>query len=240
MTSFRFPNEPDSYRIRRNELLESEVRLRDEIESVAASRRQLPLGGKLKENYVFEHIGSDGQTERVPFHALFGEHDSLLVYSMMFGPDWDAPCPSCTCIVDSINANGRAVQETAGLAVIAAAGPEKLSTWADRRGWSQVNPVSGEGNGYLIDYAGFETNDPGLVSAMNVFRKTPNGIFHFWASELSSRPMANGHPRHVDMIWPLWNLLDMTPQGRGDALVPKQDFEHRYFSENVLTAFEGN
>ena len=236
MSVFRFPNESEAYRQKRDLLLNDEIELRAHIEAVASSRRQLPLGGRLKEDYVFERLGMNG-LESITLDELFGGHDSLLVYSMMFGPEWDAPCPSCTGIVDSINVNGRAVQETAGLAVVAAAGPKKLKTWGDRRGWSQINLVSGEKNNYLLDYAGFDTSDPGLVSVMNVFKKTRDGIFHFWASELLSRPMDNGHPRHVDVIWPLWNLLDMTPQGRGEAMVPKQDFEHRYFSENVLTRF---
>ncbi len=239
MKTFRFPNESAEYRAERNELLEMEVRLRDEIEAVAEKRRELSLGGRLKEDYRFERLNGDGRVETVSFENLFGEHKSLLLYSMMFGAEWDAPCPSCTSIVDSINANGRAVQETAAIAVVAAASPEQLKQWGERRGWTQIELLSGMNNGYLLDYAGFETTDAGVVSAMNVFRRTPDGIFHFWASELVSRPLPSGHPRHVDMIWPLWNLLDMTPEGRGDALVPKQDFEHRYFTENVLSEFDG-
>ena len=234
MTAFRFPNESDEYRSRRNELLEMEVRLRDEIEAVAEKRRQLPLGGRLKEDYRFERLGKGRKKQEVSFDDLFGEHDSLLLYSMMFGSEWDAPCPSCTCIVDGLNVNSLGVQETAAIAVVAAASAEQLEQWADRRGWKQIKVVSGMNNDYLLDYAGFDTTDPGVVSVMNVFKKTSDGIFHFWASELLSRPLPNGHPRHVDIIWPLWNLLDMTPQGRGDAVVPKQDYEHRYFSEHIL------
>ena len=234
MSQFRFPNESDEYRSRRNELLDQEIRLRDEIEKVAEQRRQLPPGGQLKEAYGFERLGDGGKIESVSFDDLFGEHDSLIIYSMMFGPEWDAPCPSCTCIVDGLNVSGRAVQETSAIAVVAAASAEQLADWAGRRGWTQINLVSGTKNSYLLDYAGFETTDPGVVSVMNVFRKTQSGIFHFWASELLSRPMESGHPRHVDIVWPLWNLLDMTPQGRGDAIIPKQDYEHRYFSKNLL------
>ena len=72
------------------------------------------------------------------------------------------------------------------------------------------------------------------MSIMNVFRKTPEGIFHHWGSELMNRVLDNGHPRHVDPIWPLWNLLDLSPEGRGDAIIPRQNFEHRYFSKYVL------
>ncbi len=233
MNAFRFPNEPSEYRKQRNVLLEAEVHLRQEIELVADKRRQLPLGGRLKEGYQFEMVADDEQVKTVSFDALFGEHDSLLLYTMMFGPDWDAPCPSCTSIVDSLDVNSRAVEETSAIAVTSAASAKQLKQWSGRRGW-RINTVSGQNNSYVLDYAGFETEDPAVVSVMNVFKKTPDGIFHFWASELLSRPMDSGHPRHADMFWPLWNLLDLTPQGRGDLMVPRQDFEHHYFSENIL------
>lgn len=233
MATFRFPGEPDAYRKARDELLDAEVELRAHIEAVAAQRRALPPGGRLKDDYRFERPDGDGGVATVSFEDLFAGHDSLILYTMMFGPDWDAPCPSCASIVDSINANSYAVAESSGIAVVAAATADQIRDWSRRRNWS-VDIVSGTNSSYVIDYAGFETDDPALVSCMNVFRRTPEGIFHFWASELLSRPMDNGHPRHVDSIWPMWNLLDMTPQGRGDAIIPKQDYEHRYFSKHVL------
>ncbi len=232
MSGFRFPNESDDYRARRDELLDFEMDLRAQIEAVAAKRRELPFGGRLAQDYRFGRW-QDGRVREVPFAELFGSHPNLLLYSMMFGPDWDAPCPSCTSIVDSLNANWYSVDETCAIAVVAAAGAAQLHAWAGRRGWT-IPLFSGLGTGYLLDYAGFEAEDPAMVSIMNVFRKTPEGIFHSWGSELLSRPMENGHPRHMDMIWPMWNLLDMTPEGRGDAIVPRQDFEHAYFSREVL------
>ncbi|MEO1076951.1 MAG: DUF899 family protein [Bacteroidota bacterium] len=233
MSTFRFPNEPDDYREQRDALLEAEVALRAQIEAVAAQRRQLPLGGRLKEAYTFERIDDDGRGESVPFDALFGDHDSLILYSLMFGKTWDAPCPSCTSIVDGINANARAVASEAAVAVVADATAEQLAAWTRTRGW-HMTVVSAATSSYIVDYAGYDTDDAGAVSAMNVFRKTADGTFHFWASELNTRPMENAHPRHVDMVWPLWNLLDLTPGGRGTYLVPRQNYEHRYFSKRML------
>lgn len=231
--SFRYPNETDEYRARRNELLEAEARLREETEAVAAQRRQLPLGGRLADDYRFERMDDAGDIETVSFDDLFGDHDTLIVYTLMFGPDWDAPCPSCCQLVDGFNVACRAVEETAAIAVVSAASARQLRDWSARRGW-RIPLVSAMNNAYVLDYAGFDTDDPATVSVMNVFRRTPEGIFHFWGSELLTRPLPNGHPRHVDIVWPLWNLLDMTPEGRGDAIVPKQDYEHRYFSREVL------
>jgi predicted dithiol-disulfide oxidoreductase (DUF899 family) len=173
--------------------------------------------------------------QEVPFAELFGPHRTLLLYSMMFGPDWDAPCPACTSLVDGFNATHHSVASTTAFAVVAAGSPEQLQRWAQRRGWTRIPLVSAHRSRYLLDYAGYpDTTDPAMVSIMNVFRRTPDGIVHTWGSELSNRPMDNGHPRHVDIVWPLWNLLDFTPDGRGDAPIPEQDFAHDYFDEHVL------
>lgn len=231
----RYPNETDEYRAQRDELLAQEVALRSQVEAVAAKRRELPLGGRLAKDYRFERMGPDGAFEQVAFADLFGTHDTLLLYSMMFGKEWDAPCPSCTSLVDAFNANYHPVARWSALAAVAAAPADKLARWAAQRGWSAIPLVSEPSGDYLLSYAGYEgADDPAMVSTMNVFQKTPDGIFHFWGSELASRPMDNGHPRHVDMVWPLWNLLDFTPGGRGDAPIPIQNYEHRYFTKNVM------
>ena len=232
MDDFRFPNEPEAYRAARDELLDAEVALRDHGEAVAAKRRTLPLGGRLGDDYVLEQV-VDGATRDVKFADLFGGHSTLMIYTMMFGRAWDAPCPSCTSIVDAIDANWRVVERQCAVAVAAGASAEQLATWGAGRGWT-VPLVSGGESSYVLDYAGFATEDAGLVSVMNVFRRTDEGIFHWWSSELIRRPMESGHPRHVDAIWPMWNLLDMTPDGRGTGSIPKQDFRHEYFTENVF------
>jgi predicted dithiol-disulfide oxidoreductase (DUF899 family) len=236
MAEYRFPNESDDYRARRDELLEMEKDLRAQVEAVARKRRQLPLGGRLKEDYRFERIGEDGNVHEVAFDRLFGEHHSLLLYTMMYGPDWDAPCPSCTSLVDGFNANYYPVSQRCAMAVVAAARPQQLHDWAQRRGWT-IPLYSGAKGSYILDYSAHAgTSDPSLIPMMNVFRKTPEGIFHTWGSELINHPMENGSTRHVDMVWLYWNLLDMTPDGRGDLSDPIQDFEHAYFSRHVLDA----
>ncbi len=233
MSAFRFPNESDEYRAQRDALLDSEVALRAQGEAVAEQRRALPLGGRLGDDYVFQQ--SDGGTVReVPFATLFGKHETLLLYTMMFGAKWDAPCPSCTSIVDAMNVAWYAVEQNSAIAVVSAAGAEQLAAWAKRRGWT-IPLFSAGDSSYILDYVGHpEVEDPAMASIMNVFAKTEDGVFHTWGSELLRRPMDNGHPRHVDSFWPMWNLLDLTPGGRGDAIIPRQDFEHHYFTRHVL------
>jgi predicted dithiol-disulfide oxidoreductase (DUF899 family) len=234
MAGYRFPNESDAYRARRDELLEMETRLRAQVDAVAEKRRELPLGGRLKEDYRFERIDEDGEVSEIAFADLFGEHGSLLLYTMMFGPDWDAACPSCTSLVDGFDACYYPVSQRCAMAVVAAARPEQCRDWATFRGWSSIPLYSGTKSSYILDYFAYEgAEDPALVSMMNAFRKTPEGVFHTWGSELVSHPKENGHPCHVDMVWPYWNLLDMIPEGRGEGSVPIQDYEHAYFTRNV-------
>jgi predicted dithiol-disulfide oxidoreductase (DUF899 family) len=235
MAAYRFPNESDEYRARRDELLEMEKELRAQTEVVAQKRGALPLGGKVEQDYRFERVSADGEVLEVTFEALFGKHNSLLLYTMMYGPDWDAPCPSCTSLVDVFNANYHPVSQHCAFAVVGAAGPKQFRRWAELRGWSSIPLYSGGKSSYILDYFAREgASDPALVSMTNVFRKTPDGIFHTWGSELVSHPMESGHPRHVDIVWPFWNLLDMTPEGRPQRSTPIQNYEHAFFSQNVL------
>jgi predicted dithiol-disulfide oxidoreductase (DUF899 family) len=235
MAGVRFPNESAEYRARRDEMLELEKALRGQTEAVARQRRELPLGGRLLKDYRFEQLGAEGPVREVPFEDLFGERDSLLIYTMMFGSNWDAPCPSCTSLVDAFNAHHYPVSQHCAMAVLAAAEPKQLRDWAQLRGWNAIPLYSAAKQSYILDYftrAG--ADDPAMVTMMNAFKKTPEGVFHTWGSELVSHPMESGHPRHVDTVWPFWNLLNMTPGGLGDGSVPVQNFEHAFFSKHVL------
>ena len=212
----RLPNESQDYRSARDELLAEENALREQIEHVAALRRQLPAGGEIKEDYEFEEIDlADGSTHSIRFSELFGDKSDLLVYSYMFGPDWEEPCPACTSLIDGIDAVSRHVRHQAELVVIGNATPAQLYDMAKERGWSDLRLLSSEKNDYARDYNAQpgETSEA-LMPVMNAFQKDDNGINHFWASELLWTPMEGAHPRHMDLAWPLWGLLDMTRSGR--------------------------
>jgi predicted dithiol-disulfide oxidoreductase (DUF899 family) len=219
----RLPNENPEYRAARNELLKEEKSLREQVERVAALRRQLPAGGEIKEDYQFEEIDlADGSTTAIRFSELFGDKSDLLAYSYMYGPDWEDPCPSCTSVIDSIEAVSRHVRQQAELVVIGNATPVQLNDIAKERGWSDLRLLSCEKNDYARDY----NVQPGessesLMPLMNVFQKDGDKIHHFWASELLWTPMEGGHPRHVDIAWPLWGLLDMTRSGRHPDMGPQ-------------------
>src|SRR5256885_4336075 len=83
-----FPGESPEYRAARNRLLEREIELRRAMEAVAALRRELPPGGRVKQDYVFQGKGAHGAPADVRLSELFeAGKDSLVVYNFMFSRD---------------------------------------------------------------------------------------------------------------------------------------------------------
>lgn len=225
----RFPGESDDYRNSRDELLKAEIELRRQIEEVARMRRGLPPGGRVKEDYIFEEGGTeleDRQTvQPVKLSNLFRDGKStLLIYSFMFAPDAEKPCPSCTSILDGLNGQARHFLDRISFVAVAKAPIQRFRDWARQRGWDNLRLLSSYHNSYNGDYFG-ESEEGGQLPALNVFVKTGDGIRHFYNTELLYAPSEEGqNARHVDLIWPLWNLLDYTPEGRGTDWYPR----HRY------------
>src|SRR5690606_174323 len=204
------------YRDARNDLLKAEIKLRKQTEDVASLRRKLPVGGKLKEDYTFEEIDpKTGKAKETKLSELFGDKDTLIVYSYMYPPENERPCASCTSIIDGINGMVFNVNERVSFVMVAKAPIKKLAKWAKSKNWKHVRMLSSYNNTYNTDYFG-ETESGGQMPMTNVFIKKGKNINHFWGTELLYAPTEKEQdPRHADTIWPLWNLLDMTPDGRG-------------------------
>jgi predicted dithiol-disulfide oxidoreductase (DUF899 family) len=238
---FRFPGESEEYRAARNRLLEAEIELRRSIERVAAERRALPTGGEVPEDYRFEDAASGRE---VRFSELFeGGSDTLVIYSFMF-PRWsgdtrpapggetgklplaETPCASCTSILDSLDGASPHLTQRINLAVVAKSDPERIATFARERGWRNLRLLSSHNNAYNRDYHA-ETDDGGQRPILNVFAREGERLRHVWATELMFAPRDEGEdPRHVDSIWPIWHVLDMTPQGRaGGSDFPSLRYE---------------
>jgi len=223
--SFRFPGEDDSYRRARNDLLQAEIDLKRRVEEVAALRRQLLLGGEIPEDYIFDEGPADlndSQTVRqVSLSQLFQPgKDTLAIYSFMFGPKMKAACPMCTSIIDGLNATAVNAGQRMNLEVVAKSPLERLRNFARDRGWNRLRLLSSAANNYNRDYYG-ENAEGGQQPSLNLFVRRGGKIHHFWHSELVLVPSDPGqNQRHVDMIWPLWNLLDFTPEGRGTDWYP--------------------
>ena len=217
----RFPNESTDYRAARNALLDEEIALRRHTERVAQMRRELPPGGKLKEDYAFDEV-VNGLAQKTKLSELFAPgKDTLVIYSMMYHPDEENACPSCTSIVDGLDGASPHIQDKINFVVITKAPIEKTLKWAAGRGWKNVRLLSSFSNTYNHDYLA-ENDKGGQSPILNVFQKTPEGIYHTYATELLFAPSDPGqNNRHVDIIWPIWNMFDYTPEGRGTDWYPK-------------------
>jgi predicted dithiol-disulfide oxidoreductase (DUF899 family) len=222
--SVRFPGESESYRAARNELLDAEIQLRRNIEAVARMRRNLPLGGELAEDYVFDEAG-DGSERKVRLFELFAEgQDTLIIYSFMYGPKMAQPCVSCTSILDALDGEAPHVTERASLAVVAKSPIAPIMEFANGRGWRNLRLLSSADNTYNHDYHA-ESPEGDQLPALNVFVQRDGMIHHFYNTELLYAPVEPGQDgRHVDLIWPLWNLFDFTPEGRGEKWYPRLSY----------------
>jgi predicted dithiol-disulfide oxidoreductase (DUF899 family) len=230
MTELRYPNESQAYRDARAALLKEEQELVEKTKAVAAKRRKLPSGGELKEDYAFQRASDGKLGERVKFSELFGGKDTLILYSFMFGPGWDKPCPSCTSLMDGFDRAWYSVSQDAAFAAIAKAPPERIAARAKDRGWSQIPLLSGAQSSFQADYKCQRTepgdNDDMQLPVMLVFKKQGGKIFLSWSTE--------GMSNHVDTVWPYWNLLDFTPEGRPDRQTPPQKFRSEFLEKNYL------
>lgn len=238
MTHLTYPNESAEYREARNALLAEEMALRKHIEAVAAQRRALPPGGEVPEDYLFERISENGMPEKVEMSKLFGRHQTLILYSFMYGPERDAPCPMCTHLLDSVNGAAMHVGQRASLYVVAKSPIARLVAWAHKRRWAHLQFLSTAGNSYDADYFGDSSKVPVAIrkqrgwkddqdwdeTMFNVFRLDNGTIRHFWGSDLTWAPSEPGQDhRSGDAVNALWGMLDMTPEGRGQFM-PKLDY----------------
>jgi len=226
MGELRYPNETKAYRDAREALLRDEQELIDKKRALAEKRRTLPAGGELKEDYVLQRASAGQVGQRVKFSELFGDKDTLLLYSWMFGPGWDKPCPSCTSLMDGFDRTWYSVAQDAAFAAIAKAPADKIDAWARQRGWSQIPLLSGYESSFQNDYKCQGDSDDMQLPVMLVFQKRDGKIFHFWSTESMNN--------HVDTVWPYWNLFDFTPQGRPDRVTPPQRFRSEFLEQNYL------
>ncbi len=228
-----FPGESKEYRAARDRLLAREIELRLAMEAVAAERRQLPPGGLVPEDYAFQGIGAGGFPTEVRLSELFApRRDSLAIYSFMFPRDpsderpgpaggrtallplAEGPCPSCVALLDQLDGAAEHAAQHLNMAVVAKAPLERLLAFGEERGWRRLRLLSSSANSYNRDYLA-ETDASHQRPMLNVFHRDGDGIRHFWGSELFYAPTEPGQdPRHVGTLEPVWNLFDLTPEGR--------------------------
>lgn len=211
-----FPGESPEYRTARDRLLQMELELRRATEEVARARRALPPGGVVPSGYVFEGMGPGGP-RKTELAELFADgQTTLAVYSYMFGPERAEPCPMCTHLLDGLDAAAEHLAQRLSLCVVAEAPLSRLLAFAEQRGWRRLRLLSTAGNTYNRDYHGKTARGSDSVM-LNVFRRDGAEVRHFWGSELFYAKSDPGQDdRGLDVISTVFNMLDLTPEGRGD------------------------
>ncbi len=227
------PGESREYRAARDQLLDQEIELRRAMEAVAAARRELPPGGRVPRDYVFQDARADGAPIDVRLSELFAPgKDSLVIYSFMFprdpgdhtpGPTTgqtallplaEGPCPSCVALIDQLEGTADHAGQHINLAVVAKTPLPRLLAFVEERGWRRLRFLSSATNTYNVDYHA-ETPEGTQRPMLTVFHRDEDVIRHFWSSELFYAPTEPGQdPRHVGTLEPLWNMLDLIPEGR--------------------------
>jgi predicted dithiol-disulfide oxidoreductase (DUF899 family) len=218
------------YAAARQELLHAELALREHVAKVARLRRALPRGAVMPE-YTFAEgprdLETDGPVGRTTLRDLFGEHDTLVVYHLMFHPDDEAACPMCSLWVDGLHGVAHHLTRRSALAVIGRAGLPKLRRWARHRGWDGLRIASSSDNSFNAD---LQVEGPygGQWPAVSVFTQDGDGVRHFLTQMASYREDTgtDSEGGGIDLLSPVWNVFDLLPQGRGDWY-PDNDYPGR-------------
>lgn len=221
MRATRLPNESQEYLSQLAELRSLEIESMKLRERVAAARRQLPLGPVVKD-YMFlegpaDLDAGDTPTRTIHLSALFtGSNRSLVIYHLMYGKRQTTPCPMCTMWIDGYNGVARHIYQNIDFAIVAAAEPPELRAHARARGWRNLRLLStGEGSTFKYDLNS-EDEEGNQDSTLSVFtRDAADGTLrHFYS--VHPRMGTDIKERGIDLLTPVYNLMDLTPQGRGD------------------------
>ena len=216
----RYPNESPEYRAARNQLLVEEIELRRRLERVASQRRALPSGGDIPQDFQLV-----SETGPIRFSSLFGDKHTLVIYSMMYGPQRKAPCPMCTSFLSAWNGAAVNLRQRVAIAVTARSPIERLIDFKLQRSLTHLPFLSDLSGEYTRTYVSPKDED---VPGFSVFSRRDGVIRHFYSGEMSSGMADPGQdPRGAPDLDPLWQMLDLTPDGRGADWYPKLDYGHK-------------
>ncbi len=215
-----FPGESAEYAHARESLLREELELRRQMERVAEQRRALPPGPVIEKDYRF--IDANGAERGLI--DLFGEHDTLVTYFWMFGPQRQRPCPMCTNMLGPLDANAADIKQKCALKVFGRSPVERQHAFAQERGWRHLDFVQTKGDDYAHDL-GVLTPEGDEWPALIVYRRDGDKVRLFWAGEFKGEMADPGQdPRSAPELASLWNILDLTPQGREANWYPKLEY----------------
>ena len=211
-------NESPEYLAAREELRKAEIDLMQQRERVADLRRALPAGAVIEDYELLEGPTSlddgDDPVRKTRLSELFTKPDrALVVYHFMFGKKQEKPCPMCTAWIDGLNGVAHHLAQNVDVAIVAAADPATLRAHARARGWDKLRLLSGGESTFKYDL-GSEDREGGQDSTITVITKEADGTLrHFYS--VHPRLDHEIRERGIDLYTPIWNVLDLTPQGRG-------------------------
>jgi predicted dithiol-disulfide oxidoreductase (DUF899 family) len=212
-------NESEEYLAKREELRITEIALMQQSEKVAALRRTLPQGATVQDYEFLEAPNGlntgDAPANTVRLSELFtAPNRPLVIYHLMYGKKQTKPCPMCTLWTDGYNGIAQHLAQTMNFAIVAAAELTPLRDYARTRGWHNLRLLSAASNTFKFDL-GSEDADGAQDSTISVFTKDANNtVRHAYSAHPRMSPEIK--ERGIDFLTPVWNLMDLTPQGRGD------------------------
>ena len=216
-----FPNDSEAYRKARTALLREEIELRRHLWRAAEMRRALPPGGEVSKPYKF--LDQDGKEHGMA--DLFGRHDTLISYFWMYGPDRERPCPMCTTLLDALDAANRSLGQRVALAIIGRSPVSRQLAFAIERGWRFLDFYQCVGDDFPTDYRGLHANGEEWPQ-LDVWTRQGETVRHFWgATEMDGTADPRQDARNVPDPEALWNMLDLTPGGRGTDWYPKLAYD---------------
>jgi predicted dithiol-disulfide oxidoreductase (DUF899 family) len=220
----RFPNESAEYATARQALLAEEIEARRHLGRVARLNQNLPAGPEIDETFTF--LDSNGS--KVALGELFGGHETLVLYHWMYGPDSERPCPMCINLLGPLDANAADIEQRVALAIIGRSSVERQIAFARERGWRHLRFFKDVDDDFPLKIGALDPENGWEMPVLMVLRRDGNRIRLHWMGEMSQDMADPGEdPRgHVDLA-PLWNILDITPDGRGTEWYPKLTYPAR-------------
>lgn len=215
-----FPGESAEYREARRALLAEEIEFRRHMTRLTEQRRALPPGPVVETDYRF----IDANGTETGLRGLFGEHDTLVAYFWMYGPQRARPCPMCTNWLGAVNGNGMDIAQRVSLKILGRSPVERQTAFAAERGWRHLDFVQTVGDDYARDH-GLINEDGNEDSALVVYRRDGDVVRVFWSSAMTREMADPGQdPRDAPDVASLWSILDLTPEGRDPDWYPKLSY----------------
>lgn len=208
--------ESEHYRQARRTLQTAEGQLRDQRERVAALRRKLPMDTAVRDYTFLEgpaELSESGPIEEVQLSDLTTPDRPAVLYQFMFGRAQKQPCPMCSMWIDGFRGVAGHLRQTMTFAVVAAAPIADLRAWGAQRGWHGLRLLSSAQTSFKSDLH-FEERDGTQLPGLSVFARDAGGALrHFYSV---SAVLSEKQYRGMDLLTPVWNLLDLLPAGRAN------------------------